>query len=174
MLRCALALLMLLTACRREEPPPAPQAETKAEVPQPATPAASGEAGGLPDDGTPLSQAGATPGGAQEAATVLETYYGLIEAGKYRDAWKLRWTKPGDSPEAFVESFGRYASYHATVGAPSEPQGAAGSLYVEVPVQIYGKLKSGEAFSSAGSVTLRRSNDVPGSTAEERKWRIYS
>jgi len=66
-----------------------------------------------------------------------------------------------------VESFGKYETYHANVGAPSQPQEAGGSLYVEVPVQIYGRLKNGESFSSAGSVTLRRK-------AAEREWRIYS
>lgn len=105
---------------------------------------------------------------------MVETYYALIGEGKYREAWKLRWTKPEDSADAFIESFGRYASYRANVGAPSEPQAAAGSLYVEVPVQIYGRMKDGQPFSSAGSLTLRRSNNVPGATADERRWRIYS
>lgn len=179
-------LFLLLTACGRSEAPPAEpgsRVETKAPVAQPApddlaeapvTPPAPGEPGGLPDDRTPLTEEPAKPGGAQEAATVLETYYALIEAGKYREAWKLRWSKPGDKPDAFVESFGKYETYHANVGAPSQPQGAAGSLYVEVPVQTYGKLKGGKAFSSAGNVTLRRVNKVPGATAEELKWRIYS
>lgn len=169
----ALLPVFLLVACSESGAPPAKPVEKSAKQ-SPVTPPAPGEPGGLPDDGTPVSEVPAAPGGAQEAATVLETYYALIEAGKYDEAWKLRWTKPGDSSAAFVDSFGKYASYHANVGAPSEPQGAAGSLYVEVPVQIYGRLKSGEPFSSAGSVTLRRSNDVPGSTAEQRRWRIYS
>ena len=51
---------------------------------------------------------------------------------------------------------------------------AAGSLYVEVPVQTYGKLQDGTPFSSAGTVTMRRSNDVPGATAEQRRWRIHT
>ena len=162
----ALPALLLLAACSESGPPPAQRPEAKQAQP-PRTAPAPREAGGLPDDGTPLTEAPAKPGGAQEAATVVETYYALIEAGKYEQAWKLRWTRAGDSSAAFVDSFGRYASYHASVGAPSQPQEAGGSFYVEVPVQIYGRLKTGEPFSSAGNVTLR-------GKAGERQWRIYS
>ena len=45
---------------------------------------------------------------------------------------------------------------------------------MEIPVQLYGQMKSGESFGSAGTVTLRRVNDVPGATAAQRRWRIYT
>lgn len=173
----ALLSLLLLSACGEgSEPPqqPSPKARQAAAPQAPVTPPAPGEPGRLADDGTPHTEEPAEPGGAQEAATVVEAYYALIGEGKYKEAWKLRWTGREDSADAFVESFGKYASYRANVGAPSEVQGAAGSLYVEVPVQIYGRMKDGQPFSSAGSVTLRRSNNVPGSTPNERRWRIYS
>ena len=90
-------------------------------------------------------------------------------------AWRLR--APGENGKNFAESaagFDKYAEHHALIGGPSEISGAAGSLYVEVPVQTYGKLKDGTPFSSAGTVTMRRSNDVPGATAEQRRWRIHT
>ena len=105
---------------------------------------------------------------------MLQTYYALIEDGKYQEAWRLRTPGEGETAAEFATGFARYAEYHALVGTPSEISGAAGSLYVEVPVQIYGRLKDGKPFSSAGTVTLRRSNDVPGSTAEQRRWHIYT
>ena len=58
------------------------------------------------------------------------------------------------------------------IGAPGEIEGAAGSLYVEVPVQVYGRLRSGEPFNMLGPVRLRRCNQVPGCTDEQRRWRI--
>lgn len=148
---------------------PAPSAQA------PLEPVAPGEAGGLPDDRTPVSEAPFTPDSAQGAANVLQTYYALIEQGDYDAAYALR-SPSADGPSAaeFAASFERYAEYHAQIGAPSNIEGAAGSLYVEVPVQIYGRLKDGKPFSSAGTVTLRRSNDVPGSTAEQRRWHIYT
>jgi hypothetical protein len=37
---------------------------------------------------------------------------------------------------------------------------------------IYGRLKTGEEVHMKGPVTLRRVNDVPGSTREQRRWHI--
>jgi hypothetical protein len=125
----------------------------------------------LTDERTPVSEAPFTPESAQGAANRLQTYYALIEAGKYADAFRLREPSEGLTLDRFAASFERFSEYHANVGAPSEPQGAAGSLYVEIPVQLYGRLKDGRPFSNAGTVTLRRSNNVPGGN---RQWRIYT
>ena len=61
----------------------------------------------------------------------------------------------------------------AEVGAPGEPEGAAGSSYVEIPLRLYGKLKTAKSFNLVGPVILRRVNDVPGSSAAQREWHIY-
>jgi hypothetical protein len=149
--------------------------ETPAPADTPLNPPEPGEPGGLPDDRTPVSEAPFTPESAQGAANVLQTYYALIEKGEYDEAFALREPSTrGPSAEDFAASFDRYAEYHAHIGAPSDIEGAAGSLYVEVPVQTYGRLKDGQPFSNAGTVTLRRSNNVPGSTAAQRRWRIYT
>lgn len=134
-----------------------------------------GAPGGLPDDRTPISEAPFTPQSAQGAANVVQTYYALLGAGKYDEAWKL-WSDGGKasgmSAADFAASFGKYESYNAQIGAPGEIEGAAGSLFVEVPVVVYGKLKTGEAVNMKGVAKLRRVNDVPGSTEEQRRWRI--
>ena len=64
------------------------------------------------------------------------------------------------------------ATLSAQVGRPGRVEGAAGSLYVEVPVSLYGRYATGERYLKGGKVQLRRVNDVPGSTAEQRAWRI--
>ena len=51
-------------------------------------------------------------------------------------------------------------------------EGAAGSLYVDVPVVLYGRYATGGEYHASGKATLRRANDVPGATAEQRAWRI--
>jgi hypothetical protein len=169
-MRPFLPLLVLLCAsCGGEEAKVTPQEQAEAE--SQVEPPAPGEPGGLPDDRTPVPEAPFTSGSAQGAAAVLETYYALIEQGNYAEAYHLR--EPGErgpTAEQFAASFKRYLEYHANIGRPSDPVGAAGSLYVEVPVQIYGRLDNGKPFSSAGTVTLRRSNRVPGGNDE---WRIY-
>ncbi len=106
---------------------------------------------------------------------MVQTYFALLAEGKYADAWRL-WGGAGEASgmteAAFRDSFARYASYAAQVGAPGAMEGAAGSSYVDVPVVIYGRLKTGAEMHQSGTATLRRVNDVPGSTAEQRRWHI--
>lgn len=157
-------------------PTPAPTpSPTPAPRPAPVEPPAPGTPGGLPDDRTPIAERPFPKTSAQGAAQVVQTYFALIEAGKYRQAWAL-WSDGGKasdkSEDAFAAGFGKYAEYQAQIGAPGRIEGAAGSLYVDVPVVTYGRLKSGAAFDHKGKVTLRRCNDVPGCTAQQREWRI--
>jgi hypothetical protein len=144
--------------------------------PAPVEPRPPGTPGGLPDDRTPVSEAPFTPASAQGAANVVQTYFAELEGGHYDRAWRL--LGPGGrigwkDEAAFARAFKAYQSYHAQVGAPGPIEGAAGSLYVDVPVQVYGRRVSGEEAHDRGTATLRRVNDVPGSTPEQRSWRIF-
>jgi hypothetical protein len=180
----AFALMFLLAACSRASdkaqppvpPQPAPAAPVAPVSMAPVSPPEPGTPGGLPDDRTPISEAPFTPESAQGAANVVQTYYALIGEGKYAQAWAL-WGYDGKasgqpSAEAFARSFDRYVQYNAQIGAPGEPEGAAGSIYVSVPVVIYGRLKSGAEVHEKGTADLRRVNNVDGSTAEQRRWHI--
>ncbi|MDQ0466556.1 hypothetical protein QO010_004351 [Caulobacter ginsengisoli] len=170
-----LAVLLLLAACDRPAQKPAPPA-APAPPATPVEPIPPGQPGGLPDDRTPIPEGPITATSAQGAANVVQTYYAQLEGGHYAEAWRL-WSGGGEasgmSEPAFAASFGGFSEYHAQIGAPGEIEGAAGSLFVDVPVQVYGRLKTGAPFHQLGSVTLRRVNDVPGSTAEQRLWHIY-
>jgi hypothetical protein len=157
-------------------PAEAPQNIMRAQD-EPLTPPQPGTPGGLPDDRTPVSEAPFAPNSAQGAANIVQTYYALIGEKKYAAAWRL-WSGEGEangmSVSDFAASFDKYREYHANVGAPGEIEGAAGSSYVEVPVQVYGRLKDGPPFNMAGPIALRHVNDVPGASTEQRKWHIYS
>lgn len=141
----------------------------------PVSPPEPGRPGGLPDDRTPVSEAPFTATSAQGAANVMQTYYALIGEGKYGEAWRL-WSDGGKASNqteaAFAQSFKAYRSYHAQTGGPGPVEGAAGSLYVEVPIVIYGRYADGRELHQSGKATLRRVNDVPGATVEQRKWHI--
>jgi hypothetical protein len=132
---------------------------------KPPQPPAPGTPGGLPDTPIPLDEAPFTATSAQGAANVVQTYFALLEAGRIGEAAKLRSDRRPPDLSA-------YSEYHAQVGAPGRPEGAAGSIYVEVPVVIYGRLKAGGEVHSSGKAVLRRVNDVPGSTASQRRWHI--
>jgi hypothetical protein len=177
----ALAACGLLLACSPEAAPngsEAAQAPAEAPAPEPlppVTPPAPGTPGGLPDDRTPISEAPFTPDSAQGAANVVQTYYALIGEGKYAEARRL-WSDGGKASgvdeAAFAKGFEGFTEYRAQIGAPGGIEGAAGSLYVEVPVVLYGRLKTGAAFNSRGTAVLRRVNNVPGATPEQLRWHI--
>lgn len=161
------------TEAASNAPLPPPEAKP---TPAPLNPPAPGEPGGLPDDRTPISEAPFTPDSAQGAANVVQTYFALIEQGRYHQAWAL-WGDGGKASgmnaAAFAQSFARYSEYHANVGAPSGIDAGAGQRYVTVPVQAYGRLKeSGKPFNQLGKITLHRTADIDGATAEQKSWHI--
>jgi hypothetical protein len=154
-----LAALLLLAACGRD--PEAPQeAQNLGRAAQPPMPEL--------EPPVPTARDREESG---DAATTLKRYYARIEAGDYDSAWELR---SGERDEAarrrFADNFRAYSTYHADVGAPSEPVAAGGFAYVEVPVMIRGTFKGGKPFATAGSVTVRRATTGEG----DRNWRIYT
>lgn len=149
-----------------ETPPPAQTSiPTPAAAPTP-TPTAAPVAAATP---------AIAPDSAQAAATVVETYFALIEQGKYaraRQLWDRDGAASGMTPEAFATSFDKYADYHAEVGTPGRVDSGAGQRFVTVPIKAYGTLRTGKPFIMEGPVTLHRAADIDGASAEQRRWRI--
>ena len=167
--------LLLAAACSKQlavapanEAEPAANEITIVENEAPLNPPAPGEPGGLPDDRTPISEGAIDPKSGQGAGQVLQSYFALAESGGFAEANKL-WSVGVER----LDLTG-YREVHANIGAPGNVEGGAGSVYVEIPVQLYGRLKDGKEFNSRGTMTLRRVNDVPGSTEEQRRWHIMN
>lgn len=147
-------------------------------VMEPLAPPAPGTPGGLPDDRTPIPEGAIDPDSGQGAAQVVQGYFGLLEAKKFEDAQDL-WDQDGtigsQDDAHFAARFRGFSEIHANIGAPTEPEGAAESTFVTVPVQVYGRIAAnGQPWYTLRQVTLRRVNDVPGSTPDERRWHIES
>jgi hypothetical protein len=170
--------LVLLAGCRAAQAPD-PARERQAPVPGPssgretapltAPPAAL--AAGRSDAGPrPAPEASLVDKSAEGAAQVVRAYFGLIEAGREAEARRL-WEGAGEAELA--ADLGRYRDYRAEVGPPGPMEGAAGSSYVTIPVQLHGRLKDGTTFRRRIEVTLRRVNDVPGASEDQRRWRIH-
>jgi hypothetical protein len=145
---------------------------------EPLNPPAPGTPGGLPVDPAPLAEGSIDPDSAQGAAQVVQGYYGLLEEKRFEDAQDL-WDPEGaigaQDDAHFEARFRGFGEIHANIGAPSDPEGAAGFSYVTVPVQLYGRIKAnGKPFYTLRQVVLRRVNDVPGSTETQRRWHIES
>lgn len=111
------------------------------------------------------------------AVAVLRSYCDAIAHKNYGRAYRM-WAGDGQATQmseaAFARSFAKYDAYDCTFSKPGDPEGAAGSSYITVPVVVTGTLARGGGFSLRGPMTLRRVNDVPGLTVEQRHWHIYT
>ncbi|MES2135999.1 MAG: hypothetical protein V4502_02915 [Pseudomonadota bacterium] len=103
------------------------------------------------------------PKSVEAAGQVVQLYGGLIEQNRFADAAKL-W---GDSKAASEFARTLKPDVHLEIGNLGETDGAAGSIYTTVPVVFYG-----DGYRRAAEIVLRRVNDVPGSTAAQRRWHI--
>ena len=126
-------------------------------------PAATGAA--APDSGSP-----------EAAVAVIRDYYVAIAAGDYARAYRY-WAGGGEASGQTFEEFRRglagTASVRVEVGEPGRIEGAAGSRYIRIPVEVHATTRDGAAQCFQGSYTLRRAV-VTGATEEQRRWRIYS
>ncbi|MDP8993966.1 MAG: hypothetical protein M3N07_03125 [Pseudomonadota bacterium] len=148
-----LAILILLAGCDSGEPPQQ-EAIPRNDAAPPAPPEAQPER-------SPEAEA---------AAAALRRYYALIGERRYREAWRMRAQDGPAVPfEAFAANYERYADYRATVGVPRGAVEAEGKLWVQIPVQLYGRMRDGTPFGSVGMIGMRRSLEGSG---EERQWKV--
>jgi hypothetical protein len=154
-----LLALLLSPACGSDSKPAA-DANRQADEAPPAKPAQA-----PPAEPAEVEQQG------DDAAVLLRRYYDLIEAGDYDAAWRMR-GRGDEGAEAFARNFAAYERYRVTLGPATRPVEANGWLYVEVPIQITGRMKGGKPFGSVGSVTMRR--PAPGAGRGAEGWRIYT
>lgn len=120
----------------------------------------------------------ASPGGGSPGAAVavIRDYYAAIAAGDYAGAyryWASGGAASGQTFEEFRRGFAGTASVRVEVGEPGRIEGAAGSRYISIPVEVHATTTAGAAQCFRGSYTLRRVV-VPGASEEMRRWRIHS
>ena len=124
---------------------------------------------------TALALAAALP--SATPVEVVRRYYTAINHRQYGTAYRA-WSDggraSGKSLRAFVAGFARTRSTRVFIGHVGPTEGAAGSLYVTVPVRVEARLTNGNAQRFAGGYTLRRVNNVPGAMPDQLRWRIAS
>lgn len=112
---------------------------------------------------------------AQGAVRRALEYCDALATRRFGDAYRL-WSDNGRASglteSEFAAKFAGVNISDCQLGAAGEIQGAAGSIYIEVPTTIRGTTKAGRPLRIEGPIILRRVNDVPGSTAEQRRWHI--
>lgn len=154
-----------------------PAAEAPAPTPAPTS---------TPDESAAATAAAPTPADddgmtiddtAQGAAALIRHYYADLDRGDFRAAYG-RWGNDGqDSHQSFADfkrGFAETATTSVDVGTPGDGEGGAGSIYIDVPVTVRARLKDGTEQRFTGHYSLRRINDVDGSTQAQRRWHIYS
>lgn len=167
----ALALCTCVSGCARPEsaasaPSPVPAATDIAEpTPKPATEVAPAIAAHANDPAIPAA-----------ARQVVVDYYAAIDAGEYAKAYAL-WSDNGAASGQTFEHFsGGYAntrSVRAVVGEPMGEEGAAGSRYIQVPVQLDALQRDGSERRYNGRFTLRAVM-ADGASAEQQRWHLAS
>lgn len=146
-------------------------------APAPTTPAAT-----TPAASAPAPSIGGTPpathstSSTDSAAQVILRYYEDIQRRDFGAAYAL-WSDggraSGQSGDTFAAGFAKTARVSATITGPVSVEGAAGSQYATVPVEVSATLLDGKQQRFTGSYVVRRAM-VDGATTEQRQWRIYS
>lgn len=169
----ALALCAGLASCTQDqqtvqEPVPEATTETSAEAVKPTSP--------VDQPATASNLPGSDAPSAAEAHQVVVDYYAAINARDYRKAYGL-WSENGAaSGQSFEHFSGGYAnteSVEATVGEATDEEGAAGSRYINVPVELQSKQYNGTTRGYKGRFTLR-AVVADGATEAQRRWHLAS
>lgn len=125
--------------------------------------------------GAGSASASADPHSPEAARHVAQSYAALLEQHDFPGAYRLL---NNDGPTqradeaAFTASFAAYRSIHAEVGKPFDEEGAAVSIYIKLPLHLYGTTRNGAAFNRVGNLTLRRVDGVDGATPAQLRWHI--
>ena len=162
-----LALLAALAACGAPNQPQKVLNNSESPVlPAPsAPPAVANSAPTQPEPAATLD-----PKSSEAAVELVRGFVDLLNQHRFDDAYML--LGPNAPPRAdFDRQFTRYSDLQVSVGQPGDQEGAAGSIYLSVPLTV-SVLLNGEHSERPATAIVRRVNDVPGSTEAQRKWHI--
>jgi hypothetical protein len=112
----------------------------------------------------------------RQPADVIRAYYRAINSRDFTRAyafWSDSGRASGQSAGEFTRGFAQTASVSVSIGTVGRIEGAAGSRYTEIPVTVEARQTDGNVNRFRGAYTLRRTV-VPGATAAQRAWHLYS
>jgi hypothetical protein len=161
-----LGLLLTLGCCG-----PARQHEPVSNSGSPVLPASSAPpavANSAPEQAKPAATV--DPKSSEAAVELVQGFVDLLNQRKFNEAYML--LGPNAPPRAdFDRLFSRYEDLQVSIGQPGDQEGAAGSIYLSVPLTV-SVLLNGEHRERPATAIVRRVNDVPGSTEAQRHWHI--
>jgi hypothetical protein len=151
-------LSLMLGACGQNRQPQAPT--NQGAPPPPVAPSVRVPSSSLSEPKSTID-----PKSIEAAGQVVQHYGALIEQRRYVEAERL-WGDAGNAAD-FTSELMRLPKIHLQIGRLGDMEGAAGSIYTTVLIVFYD-----DTFRRPANVILRRVNDVPGSTEEQRRWHI--
>ncbi len=168
------AYLAGLCACTPSPAPPAAPAQSTPAASPAAAPATKAPVGtpGATGDATPTVDE-PTPAAAE---AVVRAYYAAIDARDFATAyaqWSDGGAASGQSFEHFRNGYANTASVEAEVGTATGEEGAAGSRYIRVPIELRATQHDGSVRHYRGGFVLRAVM-ADGASAEQRRWHLYS
>jgi heat shock protein HslJ len=98
--------------------------------------------------------------------TTLASYYSAINARDYRRAFRF-WDSPPSSFDQFARGFADTDRVRLLVDPATGVEGAAGSVFAQIPTIVIATTRSGNERVFAGCYVMRRSN------VQDRGWQIY-
>ena len=112
------------------------------------------------------------PKSVEAAGQVVQHYGALIEQSRWTKSSAL-WGRCRAPRRRSSADLAGYADVHLEIGDLGDAEGAAGSIYVTDAGDLLRRTKNGGSpYRRPAEVTLRRVNDVPGSTDAQRRWHI--
>jgi hypothetical protein len=167
----ALVLSLPLAGCDRAPTSSQADVRTAPSVKPPLAPEDAAPTPSLP----PARIAGELPGPTDRDPTHALAYWrAAMEARDWTAARAVFGEfggQSGLSEKAFAAAWSKYRIVDVTVGQGEQDAGA-GSAFYEVPVTITGLTTDNKPYHLAGSLSLRRVNDVDGATPEQLRWHI--
>lgn len=101
-----------------------------------------------------------------DPVATLAAYYSAINARDYRSAFRF-WDSPPSSYEQFARGFNDTDQVRLLVDPSTRVEGAAGSVYADIPAIVVSTMRNGSERVFAGCYVMRRSN------VQDRGWQIY-
>jgi len=98
--------------------------------------------------------------------STLASYYNACNERDYRRAFCF-WNSPPSSFEQFARGFADTDRVRLLVDPSTHVEGAAGSVFAEIPTLVVATTRSGAERVFAGCYVMRRSN------VQDRGWQIY-
>lgn len=156
--RLALPLLLIAGGCN-----------TPQDTQSNAAPEIAVMAGANADEQLPLHEKDAAG-----AVRVVERAIGLAAVGRLQ-ALRPLLAPPINTDDQISrarKAFEDHREVRIVISGKGQTEGAAGSLYMTIPVTVSYLDAKDMAVNRAATVTLRRVNNVPGATEDQLSWRI--